>query len=161
MSDLTPEMFRLPGTIVSTTYHGATTQHLVSIGPDHTLTVLEQNLPRMSTGDRWTPGSRVQLGWLPEHTGAARLAAAREQIALHLEACREIAYPHGEAVGLANLGQNAAAGVGQQGTALAQGAGQALTNAGTAAGAGIVGAGNAANTGLTNLWLSQLLKQGG
>jgi spermidine/putrescine transport system ATP-binding protein len=32
------------------------------------LTVVEQNLPRMRTGDRWSPGSRVTVGWLPEHT---------------------------------------------------------------------------------------------
>jgi spermidine/putrescine transport system ATP-binding protein len=68
LSDLTPQMFRLPGTIVATTYHGATTQHLVSITSDLTLTVLEQNLPRMRTEDRWTPGDRVEMGWLPEHT---------------------------------------------------------------------------------------------
>jgi spermidine/putrescine transport system ATP-binding protein len=68
LSELTPEMFRLPGTIVSTTYHGATTQHVVSIAPDLTLTVLEQNLPRMRAEDRCIPGDRVEMGWLPEHT---------------------------------------------------------------------------------------------
>ena len=68
LSELTPAMFRLPGTIVATTYHGATTQHLVSITADLTLTVLEQNLPRMRAEDRWIPGDRVELGWLPEHT---------------------------------------------------------------------------------------------
>ena len=68
LSELTPAMFRLPGTIVATTYHGATTQHLVSIAPDLTLTVLEQNLPRMRAENRWIPGDRVEMGWLPEHT---------------------------------------------------------------------------------------------
>jgi spermidine/putrescine transport system ATP-binding protein len=68
LSELTPEMFRLPGTIMATTYHGATTQYLVSIGPDLELTVLEQNLPRMRVEDRWSPGDKVQLGWLPQHT---------------------------------------------------------------------------------------------
>jgi spermidine/putrescine transport system ATP-binding protein len=68
LSELTPEMFRVPGTIVSTVYHGATTQYLVSLTPELTLTVLEQNLPRMRAEDRWNPGDRVQLGWLPEHT---------------------------------------------------------------------------------------------
>jgi len=72
LSELTPEMFRLPGTVVATTYHGATTQHVVSIGPDLTLTVLEQNLPRMRAEDRWIPGDRVELGWLPEHTVVLR-----------------------------------------------------------------------------------------
>lgn len=68
LSELTPEMFRVPGTIVSTVYHGATTQYLVSLTPDLTLTVLEQNLPRMRAEDRWDPGDQVELGWLPEHT---------------------------------------------------------------------------------------------
>jgi spermidine/putrescine transport system ATP-binding protein len=72
LSELTPEMFRLPGTIVATTYHGATTQHVVSITPDLTLTVLEQNLPRMRAEDRWIPGDRVEMGWLPEHTVVLR-----------------------------------------------------------------------------------------
>ena len=72
LSDLTPQMFRLPGTIVSNSYHGATTQYLVSITPDLTLTVLEQNLPRMRAEDRWNPGDRVELGWLPEHTVVLR-----------------------------------------------------------------------------------------
>jgi len=72
LSELTPEMFRLPGTIVSTTYHGATTQHVVSIAPDLTLTVLEQNLPRMRAEDRWIPGDRVEMGWHPEHTVVLR-----------------------------------------------------------------------------------------
>ena len=68
ISDLTPAMVQVPGTVVASSYHGATTQYLIDVAPGVTLTVLEQNLPRMSTGDRWTPGSRVQIGWLPEHT---------------------------------------------------------------------------------------------
>jgi spermidine/putrescine transport system ATP-binding protein len=68
LSDLTPAMFRVPGTILATTYHGSTTQHVVSIAPDLSLTVLEQNLPRMRAEDRWIPGDQVELGWLPEHT---------------------------------------------------------------------------------------------
>ena len=72
LSELTPAMVRVPGTVVSSSYHGATTQYLVSVAPDVTLTVLEQNLPRMSASDRWTPGARVQLGWLPEHTVVLR-----------------------------------------------------------------------------------------
>ncbi len=67
LSELTPAMVQVPGTVVSSSYHGATTQYLVDIAPGVTLTVLEQNLPRMSPEERWTPGSRVQLGWLPEH----------------------------------------------------------------------------------------------
>ncbi len=72
MSDFTPAMVQTPGTIVSTSYHGATTQYLVSVGTGVTLTVLEQNLPRMRADDRWSPGDRVQLGWLPEHAVVLR-----------------------------------------------------------------------------------------
>jgi len=68
LSELTPAMHRVPGTIVSTVYHGATTQYVVSIAPDLTLTVLEQNLPQMRTDNRWNAGDRVEVGWLPEHT---------------------------------------------------------------------------------------------
>jgi spermidine/putrescine transport system ATP-binding protein len=68
ISELTPSMVQVPGTVVASSYHGATTQYVVDVAPGVTLTVLEQNLPRMSTGDRWTAGSRVQIGWLPEHT---------------------------------------------------------------------------------------------
>ena len=67
MSDFTAEMVQTPGTIVSTSYHGSTTQYLVSVGTGVTLTVLEQNLPRMRADNRWEPGDRVQVGWHPEH----------------------------------------------------------------------------------------------
>jgi spermidine/putrescine transport system ATP-binding protein len=72
MGDFTPAMVQAPGTIVATSYHGATTQYLVSVGTGVTLTVLEQNLPRMRADDRWSPGDRVQLGWLPEHAVVLR-----------------------------------------------------------------------------------------
>jgi spermidine/putrescine transport system ATP-binding protein len=72
MSELTPAMVQVSGTIVSTSYHGATTQYLVAVGTGITLTVLEQNLPRMRADNRWNPGDRVQLGWLPEHVVVLR-----------------------------------------------------------------------------------------
>jgi len=43
-------------------------RYVVSIASDLTLNVLEQNLPRMRAENRWNPGDRVQMGWLPEHT---------------------------------------------------------------------------------------------
>lgn len=67
LSDLTPQMFRASGTIVATSYHGATTQYIVSIAPGLNLTVLEQNLPQMRADDRWHSGDRVEVGWLSEH----------------------------------------------------------------------------------------------
>jgi spermidine/putrescine transport system ATP-binding protein len=72
MSDFTPAMVQTPGTIVSTSYHGSTTQYLVSVGTGVTVTVLEQNLPRMRADNRWEPGDRVQIGWLPEHAVVLR-----------------------------------------------------------------------------------------
>ncbi len=72
ISELTPAMVQVPATVVSSTYHGATTQYLVEVAPGVHLTVLEQNLPRMNVEGRWTPGSRVQLGWLPEHAVVLR-----------------------------------------------------------------------------------------
>jgi hypothetical protein len=58
-------MVQVPGTIVSTSYHGATTQYLVSVGPGITLTVLEQNLPRMRADDRWTPATGCRSAGCP------------------------------------------------------------------------------------------------
>jgi spermidine/putrescine transport system ATP-binding protein len=72
MSDFTPAMVQTPGTIVSTSYHGSTTQYLVSVGSGVTITVLEQNLPRMRADNRWITGDRVQIGWLPEHAVVLR-----------------------------------------------------------------------------------------
>jgi spermidine/putrescine transport system ATP-binding protein len=72
MSDFTPAMVQTPCTIVSTSYHGATTQYLVSVGTGVTLTVLEQNLPRMRADNRWNAGDRARIGWLPEHAVVLR-----------------------------------------------------------------------------------------
>ena len=43
-----------------------------SLGAGVTLSVLEQNLPRMRADDRWNAGDRVQIGWLPEHAVVLR-----------------------------------------------------------------------------------------
>jgi spermidine/putrescine transport system ATP-binding protein len=67
LSELTPAMVRVPGTVVASSYHGSTTQYLVDVAPGVTLTVLEQNLPRMTADQHWAAGDRVELGWLPEH----------------------------------------------------------------------------------------------
>jgi spermidine/putrescine transport system ATP-binding protein len=67
MYDLEPDMVRVPGTVVTTVYHGATTQYLVDVAPGVRLTVLEQNLSRARNEDRWSDGDRVELGWHPSH----------------------------------------------------------------------------------------------
>ena len=74
LSELTPAMVQVPGTVVASSYHGATTQYLVDVAPDVTLTVLEQNLPRMSTGDRWTPGLTRADRLAARAHGAARVS---------------------------------------------------------------------------------------
>ena len=60
-------MVRMPGTVVATVYHGATTQYLVDVAPGVRITVLEQNLMRSRNEDRWADGDRVELGWQPKH----------------------------------------------------------------------------------------------
>ena len=67
MYEFEPGMVRMPGTVVATVYHGATTQYLVDVAPGVRLTVLEQNLMRSRNEDRWADGDRVELGWQPQH----------------------------------------------------------------------------------------------
>src|SRR3954454_6426924 len=66
-SDLTPEMVQTDGVVKATVYGGPTTTYLIEIAPGVELAVLEQNLQRARTEDRWTDGERVRIGWLPEH----------------------------------------------------------------------------------------------
>jgi spermidine/putrescine transport system ATP-binding protein len=67
ISDLTPEMVQTDGLVKATVYGGPTTTYLMEIAPGVELAVLEQNLQRARTEDRWTDGERVRIGWLPEH----------------------------------------------------------------------------------------------
>jgi spermidine/putrescine transport system ATP-binding protein len=67
MYEFEPGMVRIPGTVVATVYHGATTQYLVDVTPDVRITVLEQNLSRARNEDRWSDGDRIEMGWKPEH----------------------------------------------------------------------------------------------
>jgi spermidine/putrescine transport system ATP-binding protein len=67
MDEFEDGMVRIPGTVVATVYHGATTQYLVDIAPEVRITVLEQNLARARNEDRWADGDAVELGWKAEH----------------------------------------------------------------------------------------------
>lgn len=67
LSDFDDGMFRTFGTLADTSYHGATTTYVVALTDQVSVTVLEQNLPRMTTAARPALGDRVELGWLPEH----------------------------------------------------------------------------------------------
>ncbi len=67
ISDLTPEMVQTDGLVTATIYGGPTTTYLLEIAEGVELAVLEQNLQRARTEDRWVDGERVRIGWLPEH----------------------------------------------------------------------------------------------
>ncbi len=60
-------MVSLEGTIVSRVYLGVSTQVTVSLGDGANLVALEQATYRASAEDRWEPGTKVKLGWHPEH----------------------------------------------------------------------------------------------
>ncbi len=68
LSGLTPEMVQTDGVVKATVYGGATTTYLLEIADGVELAVLEQNLQRARTEDRWVDGERVRIGWLPEHS---------------------------------------------------------------------------------------------
>lgn len=67
LSDLRPEMVQTEGLVKATVYGGPTTTYLLEVADGVELAVLEQNLDRARTEDRWSDGQRVRIGWLPEH----------------------------------------------------------------------------------------------
>jgi spermidine/putrescine transport system ATP-binding protein len=67
LSDLTSDMVQTDAVVSATVYGGATTTYLLEVAPGVELSVLEQNLARARTEDRWADGERVRIGWLPEH----------------------------------------------------------------------------------------------
>ena len=67
VDDLEDGMVRLEATIVSRVYLGVSTQITASLGDGATLVALEQATYRAQADDRWEPGSKVTLGWHPEH----------------------------------------------------------------------------------------------
>jgi spermidine/putrescine transport system ATP-binding protein len=60
-------MVALDGTVVERVYLGTTTQVIVELGPGVRLVALEANTYRARSDDRWELGTRVRLGWRPEH----------------------------------------------------------------------------------------------
>ena len=67
LSDLTPEMVQTDGILKATVYDGATTQYLVSIAPDLSLTVWSRTSRGCGPRTGGSAGDRVDIGWLPEH----------------------------------------------------------------------------------------------
>jgi spermidine/putrescine transport system ATP-binding protein len=59
---------RLAGVITDASYLGVSTQYIVKLPNDRTVTVYEQNVQRATKAELWTSGENVQLSWLPEHS---------------------------------------------------------------------------------------------
>ena len=55
------------GTVVETVYLGTATQYLVELAPGLRLVAIENNTSTARTDDRLARGSKVTIGWLPEH----------------------------------------------------------------------------------------------
>ncbi len=57
----------IEGTVVETVYLGTATQYMVELGPDLRLVAIENNVHTATKDQRLARGSRVTIGWLPEH----------------------------------------------------------------------------------------------
>jgi spermidine/putrescine transport system ATP-binding protein len=55
------------GTIVETVYLGTATQYLVELAPDVRLVAIENNVNVASRDRRLKRGTKLSIGWLPEH----------------------------------------------------------------------------------------------
>jgi spermidine/putrescine transport system ATP-binding protein len=65
--EIEPGMVSLDGEVEARVYLGVSTQITVSLGNGARVVALEQATYRSSAEDRWEPGSKVKLGWRPEH----------------------------------------------------------------------------------------------
>jgi ABC-type Fe3+/spermidine/putrescine transport system ATPase subunit len=55
------------GTVVETAYLGTATQYLVELAPDLWLVAIESNVDTANSSHRIARGSKIRVGWLPEH----------------------------------------------------------------------------------------------
>jgi len=62
----------LDGTIVDASYLGVSTQYQVEAKGGARLTVYEQNVERATRSELWSPGTRVLMTWLPDHSFLVR-----------------------------------------------------------------------------------------
>jgi spermidine/putrescine transport system ATP-binding protein len=67
VDELEEGMVALEGTIEARVYLGMNTQLTVRLGDGAHLVALEQATYRASAEERWEPGTKVKLGWHPEH----------------------------------------------------------------------------------------------
>jgi spermidine/putrescine transport system ATP-binding protein len=62
----------LDGTIIDASYLGVSTQYQVEARGGARLTVYEQNVERATRSELWSPGTRVLMTWLPDHSFLVR-----------------------------------------------------------------------------------------
>ena len=67
VDELEDGMVSVDGVIEQRIYQGVHTQVTVSLGPGVRVVALEQNTYRASSDDRWDPGTKVKIGWHPDH----------------------------------------------------------------------------------------------
>ena len=67
LDELEKGMVSIEGTVEQRVYQGVNTQVTVSLGDGARLVALEQNTYRASSDDRWEPGTKVKVGWHPDH----------------------------------------------------------------------------------------------
>jgi spermidine/putrescine transport system ATP-binding protein len=67
VDELEEGMVSVDGVIEQRIYQGVHTQVTVSLGSGARVVALEQNTYRASSDDRWDPGTRVKIGWHPDH----------------------------------------------------------------------------------------------
>jgi spermidine/putrescine transport system ATP-binding protein len=65
--DVEPGMVSLEGDVEARVYLGVSTQITVSLGNGDRVVALEQATYRSTADDRWEPGTKVRIGWRPEH----------------------------------------------------------------------------------------------
>jgi spermidine/putrescine transport system ATP-binding protein len=58
---------RVEGTVVETVYLGTATQYMVELAPGIRLVAIENNVNTATSENRLSRGSKVTVGWLPEH----------------------------------------------------------------------------------------------
>ena len=77
LDELEQGMVSIDGTVEQRVYQGVNTQVTVSLGDGARVVALEQNTYRASSDDRWDPGTKVKVGWHPDHCPGTALGAVQ------------------------------------------------------------------------------------
>jgi spermidine/putrescine transport system ATP-binding protein len=67
LDELEKGMISIDGTVEQSVYQGVNTQVTVSLGDGARVVALEQNTYRARSDRRWEPGTKVKVGWHPDH----------------------------------------------------------------------------------------------